>query len=68
MNACAQPDAPIVKCFVCGADVKTCERQVPENYDYRCPEHPHGAEIEPGIWVCSSACEEKYHQEFESLS
>lgn len=53
---CVQPDAPWVQCCVCGMPVKTCERQVAIEGDYRCPAHPDGAELDDGRWVCSLDC------------
>ncbi|MBI3956560.1 MAG: hypothetical protein HY340_01070 [Candidatus Kerfeldbacteria bacterium] len=59
MTECVQPNAPIVLCCVCQAEVHTCERTTPVDHDYRCPAHPDGVELSDGRWVCSEACSEK---------
>lgn len=55
---CSDPSAPVVKCVVCGKEIHTCERAIPcHGWDYRCPVHPEGVELDRGRWVCSEECE-----------
>lgn len=66
--ACVQPDAPWVPCVICGAPVKTCEREEPARdpdglcgYDYTCPAHPDGCELpDEAGWVCSDDCYDRW--------
>jgi hypothetical protein len=58
---CCDPNAPIAMCFVCGKNVRTCQRETPtEDGSYCCPAHPDGAQLPFGQWVCSARCWE-YH-------
>lgn len=56
VSKCVDRRAPWVKCVVCGTEVKTCEREIPVDGDYRCPVHPEGTEISDGRWACSPEC------------
>lgn len=53
---CVDPDHEIVFCCVCNSEVHTCEREIPVDNDYTCPEHPDGSELSEGLWVCSGQC------------
>ena len=56
MSNCVDPSAPIKFCVMCNKPIHTCEREVPVDNDYRCPEHPDGVELHSGLWVCSEVC------------
>ena len=60
---CVDPNAPIVPCAKCGQTVHTCEREIPEGTDYRCPAHGNGCQIWDGRWVCSQECYDGMHPE-----
>lgn len=49
---CVDPKAPWVRCRTCGVKLKTCERKVAVNHDYRCPRHMGGYEWPLGEWEC----------------
>lgn len=53
---CCEPEAAVVACTNCGAEIKTCERKEEVHGDYRCPEHPNGCELHDGRWACTEAC------------
>lgn len=53
---CADTDAVVVNCCVCGVPVKTCEREDAVDGSFLCPEHPEGSELVDGRWVCSLEC------------
>jgi hypothetical protein len=67
MTQCANPNAPIEKCVICGIEVHTCERDIPlDDVDYLCPVHPDGCELYGGGWVCSDECWDIKVEEAES--
>lgn len=55
-NRCVQPNATWVRCCICKKAIKTCERKISVNNDYRCPEHPQGVQLDSGEWTCSQKC------------
>ena len=57
---CCDPNALVVQCMVCGAEVHTCEKEVADNGDYRCEAHGDGCQIPLAGWVCSEVCFDEY--------
>lgn len=56
IQECVDPEATIEICLVCKNDVRTCERTVAVNGDYRCPVHPGGLQSNDGFWFCGTKC------------
>jgi hypothetical protein len=59
-ESCADPDAPLESCFVCGKSIHTCERKEAVNNSYLCPVHGDGWQRGDGAWICSEECDQKY--------
>lgn len=59
---CADPDAPLETCAICGRFIYTCERKEPVNDSYLCPvpEHRGGWQRGDGAWICSEECDRQY--------
>jgi len=65
-ESCADPDAPLETCFVCGKIIHTCERKEPANDSYLCPVHKAGWQRGNGVWVCGEECDSQYEADKRS--